>query len=68
MKIEGKVVKRPRSSRFLEVRDLRGCTQLVATDDRPEIGQKFQTIPPDSYVSVIGIVRLRPAKFVNNVS
>jgi aspartyl-tRNA synthetase len=68
VKISGKVVKRPRTGRFLEIRDVKGSTQLVATDDKPEIGSKFQTIPPDSYVSVIGVVQLRPNNFVNNVN
>lgn len=68
VKISGKVVKRPKSTRFLEIKDIKGCTQLVATDDKPEIGLKFQSIPADSYISVIGTVQLRPINFVNNVS
>lgn len=68
VKISGKVVKRPRTGRFLEIKDVKGCTQLVATDDKPEIGMKFQTIPADSYISVIGTVQLRPNNFANNVS
>jgi hypothetical protein len=68
VQISGKVVKRPRTGRFLEIKDLKGCTQLVATDDKPEIGQKFQAIPADAYVEVIGIVQLRPSNFINNVS
>lgn len=33
VKISGKVAKRQRSGRFLEIKDMKGCTQLVATDD-----------------------------------
>lgn len=29
VKISGKVVKRPRTGRFLEIKDMKGCTQLV---------------------------------------
>ncbi|XP_070497044.1 aspartate--tRNA ligase, mitochondrial isoform X2 [Chironomus tepperi] len=65
VKISGKVVKRPRSGRFLEVKDLTGCTQLVAMDDRPEVQQKFQSIPNDAYISVIGTVQIRPLRFIN---
>lgn len=68
VKISGKVVKRPKTARFLEIKDLNGCTQLVATDDKPDIGQRFQSIPADSYVSIIGTVQLRPRNFVNAVS
>lgn len=68
VKISGKVVKRPRSGRFLELKDMRGCTQLVASDDKPEIGMKFQSIPADAYITVIGTVTLRPSHFVNKVS
>lgn len=68
VKISGKVVKRPRTARFLEIKDVKGCTQLVATDDKPEIGAKFQSMPADSYISVIGTVQLRPSNFINNVS
>lgn len=68
VKISGKVSKRQRTARFLELKDVRGCTQLVATDDRPEIGSKFQSIQPDTFVSVIGVVRLRPNQFINSVS
>lgn len=67
VKISGKVVKRPRSGRFLEIKDLKGCTQLVAKDDHPEIFIKFQSIPSDSYISVIGTVQLRPNNFINKV-
>lgn len=67
VKISGKVFKRPNSSRFLEIKDVRGCTQLVANDDRPEIQQKFQSIPSDAYISVIGTVQLRPNRFINKV-
>lgn len=67
VKISGKVVKRPRTGRFLEIKDMKGCTQLVATDDKPEIGSKFQSIPADAYISVIGTVQLRPNNFINNV-
>jgi hypothetical protein len=68
IKIAGKVIKRPRAGRFLEIKDMRGCTQLVATDDKPEILVKFHSIPADSYISVIGTVQLRPVNFINNVS
>lgn len=68
VKISGKVVKRPRTGRFLEIKDIKGCTQLVATDDKPEIGLKFQSIPSDAYITVIGTVQLRPNNFRNNVS
>lgn len=69
VKISGKVVKRPRSQRrFLELKDIRGSTQLVASDDKPEIGMKFETIPADAYITVIGTVTLRPSHFVNKVS
>lgn len=68
VKISGKVVKRPKTARFLEIKDLNGCTQLVATDDKPDIGQRFQSIPADSYISIIGTVQLRPRNFVNAVS
>lgn len=68
VRISGKVIKRPRSGRFLEVRDMRGSTQLVACDDKPEIGIKFQTIPADAYITVIGTVQLRPSNFVNKVN
>lgn len=68
VKISGKVVKRPRTGRFLEIKDMKGSTQLVATDDKPEIGHKFQAIPTDSYIEVIGTVQLRPVNFINNVS
>lgn len=68
VKISGKVVKRPKSTgRFLEIKDIKGCTQLVARDDNPDIGIKFQSIPADSYISVIGTVQLRPSGFANNV-
>jgi aspartyl-tRNA synthetase len=66
VKISGKVVKRPRSVRFLEVKDLKGCTQLVATDDKPEILLKFQSIPNDAYITVIGTVQIRPNNFANH--
>lgn len=68
VKISGKVFKRPHSIRFLEVKDVRGCTQLVANDDRPEIQQKFQNILSDAYITVIGTVQLRPTRYINNVS
>lgn len=68
VKISGKVVKRPRTGRFLEIKDLKGCTQLVATDDKPEISQRFQLIPADAYITVIGKVQVRPSNFINNVS
>lgn len=68
VKISGKVVKRPRSGRFLEVKDFSGCTQLVAMDDKPEVQQKFQSIPNDAYISVIGTVQIRPQRFINKVS
>lgn len=68
VKISGKVVKRPRTGRFLEIKDLKGCTQLVATDDKPEVSHKFQSIPADAYITVIGKVQLRPHNFINNVS
>lgn len=67
VKIAGKVVKRPRTGRFLEIKDLHGCTQLVATDDKPDILAKFQSIPSDAYICVVGKVQLRPNNFVNNV-
>lgn len=67
VKISGKVVKRPRTGRFLEIKDRNGCTQLVATNDKPEISQNFLTIPADSYITVIGKVQLRPHNFINNV-
>jgi aspartyl-tRNA synthetase len=68
VKISGKVVKRPRTARFLEIKDVKGCTQLVATDDKPEIGMKFQSIPAEAFVTVIGTVQLRPSNFHNKVS
>ena len=68
VRISGKVGKRPRSGRFLEIKDLKGCTQLVATDDKPEISHRFQSIPADAYITVIGKVQLRPSNFINNVS
>ena len=46
---------------------MNGFTQLVAPDDRPHIGLKFQTIPLDSYITVIGTVQVRPNNFRNNV-
>lgn len=67
IKISGKVNKRPHSSRFLEIKDLRGCTQLVANDDRPEIQLKFQNVPSDAYISVIGTVQQRLPRFINKV-
>lgn len=67
VKISGKVLKRPHTARFLEIKDVRGCTQLVARDDKPEIQLKFQNIPNDAYITVIGIVQLRPDKFINRV-
>ncbi|KAG5676655.1 hypothetical protein PVAND_006473 [Polypedilum vanderplanki] len=66
IKISGKVVKRPRAGRFLEIKDLKGCTQLVAKDDKPEILVKFQAIPSDTYICIIGTVQLRPNNFINN--
>ena len=68
VKISGKVFKRPNSYRFLEIKDVRGCTQLVANDDRPDIQQKFQSILSDAYITVIGTVQLRPSRFINHVS
>lgn len=68
VKISGKVVKRPRTARFLEIKDFKGCTQLVATDDKPEIGMKFQSIPHEAFVTVIGTVQLRPNNFCNKAS
>lgn len=68
VKISGKVVKRPRTGRFLEIKDIKGCTQLVATDDKPEIGMKFQSIPAEAFITVIGTVQLRPNNFFNKVS
>lgn len=68
VKISGKVVKRPNTGRFLEIKDIKGSTQLVALDDKPEIGLKFQSIPPNSYITVIGTVQLRPRNFINSVS
>lgn len=67
VKISGKVVKRPRTGRFLEIKDVKGSTQLVATDDKPDISAKFQSIPADSYITVIGTVQLRPMNFMNHV-
>lgn len=67
VKISGKVIKRPRSERFLELKDLSGCSQLVAMDNKPEIQLKFQNIPNDAYITVIGTVQLRPMRFVNKV-
>lgn len=67
VKIAGKVFKRPHTARFLEIKDMRGCTQLVARDDQPEVQAKFQNIPNDAYISVIGTVQLRPDKFINRV-
>lgn len=68
VKIAGKVFKRPHTTRFLEVKDMRGCTQLVARDDQPEIQQKFQNIPNEAYISIIGTVQLRPDRFINKVN
>lgn len=68
VQISGKVVKRPRSSRFLEIKDLRGSTQLVAMDDKPEVQLRFNSIPNDAFISVIGIVQLRPTRFINKVN
>jgi hypothetical protein len=68
VKISGKVVKRPRTGRFLEIKDIKGCTQLVATDDKPEIGMKFQSVPAEAFVTIIGTVQLRPNNFFNKVS
>lgn len=67
VKIAGKVFKRPHTSRFLEIKDMRGFTQLVARDDQPEVQLKFQNIPNDAYISVIGTVQLRPDRFINRV-
>jgi aspartyl-tRNA synthetase len=67
VKISGKVVKRPKTARFLEIKDYKGCTQLVATDDKPDIQMKFQNIPADAFVTVIGTVQLRPSNFHNKV-
>lgn len=67
VRVSGKVVKRPNTGRFLEIKDVKGSTQLVATDDKPEIGMKFQSIPTNSYITVIGTVQLRPRNFINSV-
>lgn len=68
VKISGKVVRRQRSGKFLELKDVKGSTQLVASDDKPEMAVKFSSIPADSYVTVIGKVQLRPSNFANKVS
>lgn len=65
VKIAGKVSKRPNTHRFLEIKDVRGSTQLVANDDRPEIQLKFQSIPNEAYISVIGTVQVRQERFIN---
>jgi aspartyl-tRNA synthetase len=65
VKIAGKILKRPNTGRFLEIKDMRGCTQLVAKDDKPEVIQKFQQIPSDAFVVAIGTVQLRPSRFTN---
>jgi hypothetical protein len=66
VRMSGKVNK-VRVGRFIEVKDIRGITQLVATDDRPHIALKFQSIPVDSYITVVGKCQVRPLNFRNNV-
>ena len=68
VKICGKIYKRPNAARFLEIKDYRGCTQLVARDDHPEILDKFQSLPNETFIAVIGTVQLRPKRYINRVS
>lgn len=68
VKISGKVVKRPNTGRFLEIKDSKGSTQLVATDDKRDVALQFQSIPTGSYISCFGSVQLRPRNFINFVS
>lgn len=67
VKISGKVTKR-RAGRFLDIKDVKGCTQLVATDDKPDISMQFQSVPADAYITIIGTIQSRPSNFVNHVS
>lgn len=49
-----------RVGRFLTLRDQYGMTQVVAPDDRPDIGRRLANMPVESYVAVRGWVYPRP--------
>ncbi|KAJ4427940.1 hypothetical protein ANN_23950 [Periplaneta americana] len=49
-----------RVGRFLTLRDQYGMIQVVAPDDRPDIGRRLANMPLDSFVSVRGWVYPRP--------
>ncbi|GFG33298.1 hypothetical protein Cfor_01797 [Coptotermes formosanus] len=49
-----------RVGRFLTLRDQYGMTQVVAPDDRPDIGRRLANMPVESYVTVRGWVYPRP--------
>ncbi|PSN35459.1 hypothetical protein C0J52_06622 [Blattella germanica] len=49
-----------RVGRFLTLRDQHGMTQVVAPDDRPDIGRRLANMPIESFVAVRGWVCSRP--------
>ncbi|XP_021935407.1 aspartate--tRNA ligase, mitochondrial isoform X3 [Zootermopsis nevadensis] len=49
-----------RVGRFLTLRDQYGMTQVIAPDDRPDIGRRLANMPLDSFVAVRGWVYPRP--------
>lgn len=47
---------------FVDLRDREGLLQLVFDDDQKEASEKIQSIPRESVIRVVGVVRERSAK------
>ncbi|KAJ6649972.1 Aspartate--tRNA ligase, mitochondrial [Pseudolycoriella hygida] len=63
VEIEGKVNRS--KGRFMELKDQHGCIQCVSPIGNANMAQRFSKIPLDAYCTVIGIVKRRPEKLVN---
>ncbi|XP_055859210.1 aspartate--tRNA ligase, mitochondrial isoform X2 [Episyrphus balteatus] len=60
VEMTGKFIKK-RIGRFGELRDRNGATQLVISDDRnPRISRRFQNMPSECILTIVGTVLTRP--------
>lgn len=59
-------VARLRMGRFIELRDLNGCTQLVVQDSESTMGKRLSKMPIDSMISILGYVNVRPNSMRND--
>lgn len=63
VEIEGKVNRL--KGKFLELKDQHGCIQCVSPPGDTNIPQRFAKIPLDAFCTIVGIVKRRPEKLVN---